>query len=331
MTQVILRLTLSSNSIGPFNVYIDSLDTDPIHSGVSRDQLTAGLVLTLQGTTGGTIYKIIVENLQENCDNQTIIKEITVFDNTPEPTSTQTPTPTQTNLPSVTPTQTPTITPSSTVTPTPSVSMGATPPPTSTLTATPTNTLTPSITPTTSLPPVGKGYLLIEPVSLGDEVVEAMNNLGTEFPDFLGFNRLYSIDSEQSMVNYMMLYADNLVDGLLWYELNIPLTGPTAGLFDEIGIPAGTINEFAWFTFVIPPQLMGSSNSNLTIVELGNQPGNYNTSLVTDSSVYNFGSAYYNGATFINNNYKFYTTWPDQGLRLNNSSTDLFFKGKKIN
>ena len=331
MTQVILRLTLSSNSIGPFNVYIDSLDTDPIHSGVSRDQLTAGLVLTLQGTTGGTIYKIIVENLQENCENTTIVKEITVFDNTPEPTLTPTQTPTQSNQPTPTQTQTPTPTLTATVTPTPSLTMGATPSTTPTLTATPTNTPTPSVTPTTSLPPTGKALLLIEPISLGDEVSDAMNTLGTEYPDFLGFSRLNMFRSEQSMDNYMMLYSGNLVDGLLWYELNIPLTGPRQGLFYEIGIPMGTVNEFAWYTFVIPTEFMGGPNNNLTIIEKGSQPNGTDVSIVTESAVYNYGSVYYNGPTFLNKNYKFYTTWPDQALRLDNSSTDLFFRGKKIN
>jgi len=331
MTQVILRLTLSSNSIGPFNVYIDSLDTDPVYSSVTREQLVAGIVLTLQGTTGGTIYQVIVENLQENCENQTIIKEITVFDNTPEPTPTQTPTPTQSNQPTPTPTTTPTITTTPTNTPTPSLSMGATPSNTPTSTPTPTQTATPSMTPTASLPPTGKALLLIEPVSLGDEVAAAMNDLGTTYPDFLGFNRLNMVRSEQALDNYMMLYSGNLVDGLLWYELNIPLTGPRQGLFDEIGIPMGTINEFAWFTFVIPPEFMGGANNNLTVIEKGSQPGGTDVNIVTESSIYNFGSVYYNGPTFINKNYKFYTTWPDQGLRLDNSSTDLFFRGKKIN
>ena len=305
MTQVILRLTLSSNSIGPFNVYIDSLDTDPVYSSVTREQLVAGIVLTLQGTTGGTIYQVIVENLQENCENQTIVKEITVFDNTPEPTPTPTQTPTQSNQPTPTQTPTPTTTLTSTVTPTPSLSLGITPSTTPTLTATPTNTPTPSITPTTSLPPTGKALLLIEPISLGDEVATAMNDLGTTYPDFLGFNRLNMVRSEQALDNYMMLYSGNLVDGLLWYELNIPLTGPRQGLFDEIGIPMGTINEFAWFTFVIPPEFMGGANNNLTVIEKGSQPGGTDVNIVTESSIYNFGSVYYNGPTFINKNYKF--------------------------
>jgi hypothetical protein len=325
MTQVILRLTLSSNSIGPFNVYVDSLDNDPVYSEVTRDQLTMGLVLDLQGSTGGQTYQIIVENLQENCENQTIIKEITVFDNTPEPTPEPTPTPTQTNTPQPTQTPTPTITPTSSLTPTPSVSMGVTPSTTPTLTATPTNTVTPTVTPTPSSEPIGKALLLIEPISLGSDVASAMLGLGTNSSDFLGFSMANTFKTEAALDNYMQLYSSNLVPGLLWYELDIPLTGPRQGLFDEIGIPAGTVNGFAWYTFVIPPEFM--QGQNLSKVTKASVPNGSDDTLDMESTVYNFGSVYYNGPTFLNKYYKFYTTWLDQGLRYDNSSSDLFFRG----
>jgi len=333
MTEVILRLTLSSNSVGPFNVYVDSIENTPIYTNATRDQLIAGLVISLQGSLSGITYKIIVENLQIGCENDTIIKEITVFDTTPDPTSTPTPTPT-TSL-SQTPTSTPTstVTPTKSLTPTPTKSPGASNTPTPTPTTTSTTTPTPSITPSSTPPPVGKALLLIEPISTGPEVNQALQDLGVTYPDFLGFSSPYMVKTLDSLEKYMLLYSNNIVDGLMWYELNIPLTGDRQYLFDEIRIPAGTVNEYAWYTFVIPDEYIGGGINRLTQIEFSRN-GTYSSEegeVTLESTLYNFGSVYYNGIEFENKNYRFYSTWANQALRLNNTSTDLYFRGKKIN
>ena len=49
MSQVIIRLTLSSNAVGPFDIHTGSTATVPIRTGVTRDQLVAGVVLDLPG------------------------------------------------------------------------------------------------------------------------------------------------------------------------------------------------------------------------------------------------------------------------------------------
>lgn len=298
MAQVILRLTLSTNAIGPFNVYQDDI-TNLIQSNVTRDQLIAGLVLDLPGSPEGVSYNILLENLQENCDNQIISKEIIVYDTTPLPTPTNTPTPTVTTTPTNTPTPTPTSTPPPSGTPEP------------TPTPTPTNgTLT--------------GILLIEPISLALDVTNKLNELGVDFPDFLGFNNAYPPVSEEALHMYMRLFGDDLVPGLLWFPLTIPSTGDKQYLFNEIIIPSGTIPEKAWYTFVIPDESMGGFI--LTKIEKGTS-SSYGTNIYLESSLYNFGSIYYNGLTFANKNYRFYSTWFDQALRLDNTNEALYFRG----
>jgi len=72
MSQVIIRLTLSSNAIGPFDIHTGSTQTTPIKTGVSRDQITAGVVLDLPGSVAGIQYTIFVVNKQPGCNNETV-------------------------------------------------------------------------------------------------------------------------------------------------------------------------------------------------------------------------------------------------------------------
>ena len=62
MAQVIIRLTLSSNAVGPFNIYTGSTSTTPLKTNQTRDQITAGVVIDLTGSVGGTQYTIFVVN-----------------------------------------------------------------------------------------------------------------------------------------------------------------------------------------------------------------------------------------------------------------------------
>mgnify|MGYP000865751297 CR=1 FL=1 len=56
MSQVIIRLTLSSNAVGPFDIHTGSTATVPIRTGITRDQIVAGVVLDLPGSDAGIQY-----------------------------------------------------------------------------------------------------------------------------------------------------------------------------------------------------------------------------------------------------------------------------------
>jgi hypothetical protein len=128
----------------------------------------------------------------------------------------------------------------------------------------------------------------------------------------------------------MEMFANNSVNGLLWYEINIPQTGTGQYLFEEIVIPQSTISENAWYTFFIPEDAIGGSQNRLTQLEQGFS-SSYGNIINLEPTVYNFGPINYDGPTFENKNYRVYTSWIDQALRLNNSSDTLYFKGKQIN
>ena len=103
MAQIIIRLTLSSNANGPFNIYTGSTSTTPIRVNQTSDQIAAGVVLDLTGFTTGTEYTIFVVNKQPGCNDDTISKKFTVFgDILPSPSVT--PTSSITPTPSITPT-----------------------------------------------------------------------------------------------------------------------------------------------------------------------------------------------------------------------------------
>jgi hypothetical protein len=117
MTELILRLTLDTNALGPFSIYTGSTSTTPLYTGVTRNQLISGFVIELEGSLSGVTYNLIVENNQPDCDDNVVQKTVIVFI-PPTPTPTPSITPTNTPTQSVTPTTT--VTPTPTNTPTPS-------------------------------------------------------------------------------------------------------------------------------------------------------------------------------------------------------------------
>jgi hypothetical protein len=81
MSQIILRLSLDSNALGPFSLYTGSTTTTAIQTGITRDQLTAGIVVDLPATPEGTNYTLIIQNNQPDCDDNDVVKTVTLFGN----------------------------------------------------------------------------------------------------------------------------------------------------------------------------------------------------------------------------------------------------------
>ena len=124
----ILQLN-SGTSPGPYTIYADTLDSNPIEMNVSATRLRDSIVCTV--TPQPT--KFIVVNNNPACNNRYIVSV-----NAPAPPATPTPT----STPNPSPTMTPTLTGTPTQTPTPS--------PTNTPTPTIAPTLTPTLTATSS-------------------------------------------------------------------------------------------------------------------------------------------------------------------------------------
>lgn len=130
----IVRITQSTNAIGPFNVYLDTVaPANILYSAQTRTQMLNGVTVQLGPCVTPT-------------------PSVTPSSQTPTPTPTPSVTPTQTETPGLTPTSTstPTPTPTNTETPTntPTPTITETPTQTPTQTETPTNTPTPTQTAT---------------------------------------------------------------------------------------------------------------------------------------------------------------------------------------
>ena len=82
MAQVVLRLTLGTNAVGPFSIYTGSTSGTPILTQQTRDQLVAGVVYDFPATESGTQYTLTFENNQPGCEDQTVTKNIIIYGDT---------------------------------------------------------------------------------------------------------------------------------------------------------------------------------------------------------------------------------------------------------
>ena len=182
----------SGTSPGPYTVYADTVDSNPIEMNVPAVRLRNSVIYTV--TPQPT--KFIIVNNNPACNNQYVVSVAA-------PAPPATPTPSPTNNPSPTPTPTITGTPTSTPTPTPS--------PTNTPTIAP--TLTPTLTATSTpaaLVPVtvnltidagNTGYTQIfYPSSNGGSLIlqQTLTTSGTTTFNVPSGNRFYVITLQQS-------------------------------------------------------------------------------------------------------------------------------------
>ena len=253
---------------------------------------------------------------------------------TPTPSTTIgfTPTPTPSFTPSVTPSTTPITTPSNT----PSVSV--TPSFTTTPTYTPSVTTTPTVTPTPSTVFM-YAYLFIEPFSGSTDIGQYMTNQGS---GFYGFTNGFGPDtSSPSQFNIDM---NEYVSYSGWTN-NFPsvrsqLIPISSGGLDSFGnakiaynfttheVPLGTVNGLAWYTWII---MTGDTGGGIQRSIGYTTDGNPNTltNVFMDSTIYN-NTFTYTGSTIPTGTYRVYTTWASTPFQIDNSSTNIFFKGDTV-
>lgn len=293
-----LQLNPSSHSKGPFDIYVDTIESIPIYDNITRDQFLAGVTVELDCVT---------------------------------PTPTKSITPTKTTTPTVTPTisVTPTVTPTIPVTP----SNTATPTITPSNTLTPTSTVTPTITPTI---PELFAYLFIEPVSLNVDFNNWMGVSNT-FKGFSnGTGPSISANTFNQQLNKYLSYSGWGVNAPQVRTTGISRVSGGLDdygnliqdyLFKTHEIPANTLTGYSWFTWVISTgATLGNTLSNIGVNAFGDPNSLISVGL---NSVYSNLTVNYTGSTIPQSTYKVYTTFNDTNFRLLNDN-NIYFKGNSF-
>jgi len=242
------------------------------------------------------------------------------------------PTPTQTIglTPTPTPSITPTITPSST--------------PVTTPTNTPTTSITPSITTTPTVTPTPStvfmyAYLFIEPFSGSTDIGQYMTDRGS---GFYGFTNGFGPDTASSI--QFNIDMNEYVSYSGWTN-NFPsvrsqLIPISSGGLDSYGnakiaynftthiVPVGTVQGLAWYTWII---MTGDTGGGIQRSIGYTTDGNPNslTNVFMDSTIYN-NTFTYTGSTIPTGTYRVYTTWASTPFQIDNTSTNIFFKGDTV-
>ena len=127
MANIYVQLT-TGTSPGPYTVYADTVNSNPIEMNVSAARLKSSITYNINPTP----TRIILVNSNPACNNAYSV-EVAVPGITPTPTPTstpnvtQTPSPTTTATPTLTPSFTPTLTTTPTITTTPTLTLTSTP------------------------------------------------------------------------------------------------------------------------------------------------------------------------------------------------------------
>jgi hypothetical protein len=93
-------------------------------------------------------------------------------------------------------------------------------------------------------------------------------------------------------------------------------------------VPIGTVQGPAWYTWII---MTGGTGGGIQQSIAFTTDGNPNslTTLYMDSTIYN-NTFTYTGTTIPLGTYRVYTTWASTPFRIDNSITNIFFKGDTI-
>ena len=343
------QITINTlNGTPPYNIYV--CDINQITCVLSLSGVTTAPVSVPIPSIFNNSPLIIIKIIDgASCE---ITNTFSCVTPSPTPTLTQTPTVT----PSITssPSPTPSITPSSqTPTPTPSFS------PTPSITP----SLTPSITPTPSTATRISGiFLFIEPYSGASTIASYMNGYGLSFSGFTNgnFPSTTQVDFQNEMNKYMDFFFNALTTGsyikyprrretgtnpIAW--LYRYFTGINTGFgssvtnsdlewFDDIGnkihdnnlqtliVSAGTISGQAWYTLFVPTAYTENYIQKNIGVSIGD-PNSF-TDAIMDPNIYSIPFNY-TGIHFENTGYRVYTCFPSNQFLIDNSSTNIYFKG----
>ena len=193
MANIYVQLT-EGTSPGPYTVYADTINSNPVEMNVSAARLRASITYDITPTP----TRIILVNSNPACNNAYSVN-VTVPGITPTPTPSSTPFTTPTVTQTVTPTSTPTLT----VTATPTLTPTQTVTPTKTLTPTPSSAPFVPITINLTIDSGNTGYTQIYyPLTDGGALAlrQTLTTSGTTTINVPTGNRFYVITLQQTRV-----------------------------------------------------------------------------------------------------------------------------------
>jgi hypothetical protein len=193
LANIYVQLT-GGTSPGPYTVYADTINSNPVEMNVSATRLKASITYDITPTP----TRIILVNSNPACNNAYSMS-VLVPGITPTPTATSTPG----TSPTLTPTSTPTITPTRTLTPTPTLTATQTVTPTRTLTPTPSSSPFVPITINLTIDAGNTGYTQIYyPLINGGALAlrQTLTTSGTTTINVPTGNTFYVITTQQTRV-----------------------------------------------------------------------------------------------------------------------------------
>ena len=252
----------SGTSPGPYTVYADTVDSNPIEMNIPAIRLRNGVIYTVTPQPS----QFIIVNNNPACNNKYAVS-VAAPAPTPTPTSTPTPNPSPTQTPTLTPTntltQTPTQTTTQTLTATPTSTLGAAPTPTPTITPTITSTNSPLVPVTVNLTVdagnTGYTQIYYSLTHLGSPTLQqTLTTTGTTTFNIPSGNRFYVLTLQQSRAyNYQLseiIYSINGVpDANSPYltTINVPNELKSVPTYGGTGYPTITSgNSYVVDTFI---------------------------------------------------------------------------------
>lgn len=178
--------------------------------------------------------------------------------------------------------------------------------------------------------------LFIEPISKLTDIQNYLSFYGNT--SFFGFGHGNPPLNGNEFARYMKMFASGGVPGLPAVQMR-PIPQITDG-FDEFGNPMnefnfvttkvdqGTVPERAWYTWVLPENLMSGH------LQLSISHGNQNSPFIMTVALMNqtlSGIAFnYMGPQFANTTYRLYTTFPSTEFYVDNTGNDIYFRGHNV-
>lgn len=158
---------------------------------------------------------------------------------------------------------------------------------------------------------------------------------------FYGFTNAIAPTSDTDIGHYLDYYSLNAGTGSVPAIITQTIPQSSGGNDSEgnaivqynfvtTEVSGGTVTGNAWYTWVIPDEGIGGGGNRQVSIDYsdGNGPNTFVTGVMA-ASVYTY-SVNNPGGSFAPGTYRLYTTFSDEGVRLDNTTNTLYFKGNTV-